>query len=199
MKKSINMMVAVLAVALLGCGVLCEQAQAIPINGSIEFFGSAKPSGASPGSPITVAFTNPWHALAAIGDYAGVPSNTAATFSNLSFTGDGASAALTASVPALWSFSFGGISYSFDLQTLSNGHTDSGSMSFSGNGLAHASGFDDTAASWALQGSGQSFAFTLSTSTTTALGAVPEGGTTVALFGIALVGIVTLRRQLRLA
>ena len=199
MKKSINMMLAALAVALLSCGVLCEQAQAIPINGSIEFFGSAKPSGTSPGSPITVAFTNPWRALAGIGDYAGVPFSTAATFTNLSFTGDGASAALTASVPALWSFSFGGINYSFDLLSLSNGHTDSGSMSFSGNGLAHASGFDDTAASWALQGSGQRFAFTLSTSTTTAVGAVPEGGTTVALFGIALLAIMILRGQLRLA
>jgi len=199
MNKITNMVPAALAIALLGSGVLCEQAQAIPINGSIEFFGSAKPSGVSPGSPVSVAFTNPWHALAAIGDYTGVPFNTAATFSNLAFTGDGASAALTASVPALWSFSFGGIDYSFDLLSLSNGHADSGSMSFSGNGLAHASGFDDTAASWALQGSGQRFAFTLSTSTTTPSGAVPEGGTSVALFGIALAVIVILRRQLRLA
>jgi hypothetical protein len=199
MKKKINMMLAALGVAFLGSSVLCEQAQAIPINGSVEFFGSGTPSGSSPGSPTTIVFTNPWKTLSGIGIYAGVPFGTAATFTDFSFTGDGTGAALVGSVTPLWAVSFGGINYAFDLLALTNGHTATGSMSFTGTGTAHATGFDDTFATWAIQGSGNNFAFTISTSTTTSVGGVPEGGTTVALFGIALLVIVVLRRQLRLA
>lgn len=71
-------------------------------------------------------------------------------------------------------------------------------MSFTGSGIAHADGFDDTPASWSLQGAGTNFAFRISTSTATAVGAVPEGGTTMALFGIGLAVVLFLRRQLRL-
>jgi hypothetical protein len=190
---------AALAVALLGCGVLCEQAQAVPINGSVQFFGSATPSGASPGAPITVNFTNPWHTLSGLGIYSGIPVGVVATFTNFDFTGDGSGATLSAPpIVPLWSFSFGTptVAYSFDLLSLTNGHTEAGSMSFSGIGTAHATGFDDTSAAWSLQGAGTNFAFRISTSTTTAIGNVPESGTTVALLGIALVGIAILRRQL---
>jgi hypothetical protein len=201
MSKITNTVLAALAIGLLGSGVLCEQAQAIPITGSVEFFGSATPTGASPGLPISVHFTNPWHPLAGIGVYAGVTSGTPATFNDFSFTGDGSLAVLTGTVAPLWTFSFGGETFSFDLLALTNGHTEAGSMSFSGTGIAHGSGvtaFDDTPATIALQGSGQNFNFSISTSTTTSIG-VPDGGTSVGLLGIALVGIVILRRQLRLA
>jgi len=203
MNKIMNTVVAGLAIALLGSGVLCEQAQAIPITGSIEFVGSATPSGASPGSPITVHFTNPWHPVGEIGVFTGfgITSSTSVTFTDFSFTGDGALAALTASVAPLWTLTSGGETFSFDLLTLTNGHTEAGSMSFSGMGTVHGSGgtaFDDTPATIALQGSGQNFNFAISTSTTTSVGAVPDNGTTAALLGIALVAIAILRRQLGL-
>jgi hypothetical protein len=51
---------------------------------------------------------------------------------------------------------------------------------------------------WSLQGAGTNFAFRISTSTTTAVGAVPEGGTTMALFGIGLAVVLFLHRQLKL-
>ena len=200
MNKITKTVLAALAIGLLGSGVLCEQAQAIPITGSVEFFGSATPSGASPGLPISVHFTNPWQTLAGNGVYAGIPS-TSATFNDFSFTGDGSLASLVGTVTPLWTFSFAGETFSFDLHALTNGHTEAGSMSFSGTGIAHGSGvtaFDDTPATIALQGSGQNFTFSISTSTTTSTG-VPDGGTSVGLLGIALVGIAVLRRQLRLA
>lgn len=178
--------IAALGIVVLGGGVLCEQTQADPIVGSIEFFGNAVPSGASPGTPITIHFNNPWHTLAGTGVYAtaGVPVGTPATFNDFAFTEDGTLAAIVAPV-ALWSFSFGGIDYSFDLLNLTNGHTDPGSMSFTGTGMAHATGFDDTFASIALQGSGSNFSFEISTSTTSS---VPESGVTPMLvlgFGLA--------------
>jgi hypothetical protein len=194
MKKTINVVLATLAVVLLGCGVLCEQAQAVPINGAVHFVGSALPNGTSPGTPVTVNFTNPWHTINGLGIYSGIPAGVSATFTSFDFTGDGVGAALSAPpIAPLWSFSFGGVDYSFDLHALTNGHTSAGSMSFTGTGIAYATGFDDTPASWALQGSGTNFNFQISTSTTAA---VPDGGTSMALLGISLVALLMLRRQL---
>lgn len=195
--RKINLVLATLAVAVLGGGVFCDQAQAIPsINGSVQFFGSSTPSGASGAGSTTINFTNPWHTLNGLGIYSGIPMNVSTTFANFSFTGDGSGAVLSAPpIAPLWSFSSGGVDYSFDLHALTNAHTEAGSMSFTGTGIAHATGFADTAASWALQGAGNNFDFIISTSTTTA---VPEGGTTAALFGIGLAAILFLRRQLRL-
>lgn len=198
MKETIKSLLAI-TIAFLGCGVLCDEGQAIPINGSVEFLGSATPSGTSLGPAVSVHFNDPWHTLAGTGIYVGIPSGVSSTFTDFSFTGDGSSAALIGSVTPLWTFSTGGVTYSFDLLHLSNGHTEPGSMSFVGTGMAHATGFDDTFATIALQGSGTNFAFDISTSTTTSIGRVPEGGATVALLGIALLGIVTLRRQLHAA
>ena len=198
MNKIMNTVVAGLAIALLGSGVLCEQAQAIPITGSVEFSGSAKPSGASPGLPISVHFTNPWHTLAGNGVYSGIPSGTSATFNDFSFNGDGSLASLVGTVAPLWTFSFGGETYSFDLLALTNGHTEAGSMSFSGTGMAHGSGvtaFDDTPATWSLEGSGTNFNFTLSSSTTSS---IPEAGvTTLLLVGFGILSGYSLRRKRR--
>ena len=198
MKKNLKVGLATLAAGVLGCGVLCEQAQAIPINGSIQFGGSATASGPSPGSPVNIIFANPWQVTGRLGDYSPVTVGTSATFNNFSFTGDGVGALLSAGVTPLWSFSFGGLNYSFDLASLSSGHTEAGSMAFSGNGTAHIDGFDPTPAAWSMEGAGNNFNFEISFSTTTPVGAVPEGGTTMALFGIGLAAILFLRRQLRL-
>jgi len=88
-----------------------------------------------------------------------------------------AGALLVAPTMPEWSFLFNGINYSFDLLTLTTGHTESiggvGSMAFTGTGTVHADGFEDTPASWGLHGSGQGFNFELSGSTTAA---IPEGG-----------------------
>jgi hypothetical protein len=72
---------------------------------------------------------------------------------------------------------------------------EAGSMAFTGTGIAHITGFDDTPASFALQGAGSGFNFTLSSSTT---GTIPEGSTTVLLvLGLVLIGIVTVRQKVR--
>lgn len=197
MNKHMKTILAALTVTFLGCSVLCQQSQAAPINGAIAFFGGATASGPS-GIPVTtVHFSNPWQSLAGTLDYASIPFGTPATFNDFSFTGDGAAATLVGPDTPLWSFSFGGLTYSFDLLTLTNGHTEAGSMSFSGSGIAHITGFTDTFATFGLQGSGNGFNFMLSSSTTAA---VPETGTTVVLaLGLALVVIQALRRKRKVA
>jgi hypothetical protein len=180
-------------VILAGGLLLCQQTQADPVTGAIEFFGSASASGPS-GPPDTIHFTNPWHTLAATGSYAVVLTGTDTTFNDFTFTGDGSAATLTLPDMPVWTFTVGPTTYSFDLLALTNGHVDEGSMAFTGTGIAHITGFDATPASFALQGAGTGFDFTLSSSTTAT---IPEGSTTVLLvLGLVLVGIVTLRQKL---
>jgi hypothetical protein len=103
---------------------------------------------------------------------------------------------LTGPVAPEWTFSFGGETFSFDLLALSNGHTEPGSMAFSGTGTVHGTGvtaFDDTPATFSLQGSGADFNFILSGSTTSS---VPEAGvTTSLLLGFGLLAGYLARRQ----
>ena len=112
--------------------------------------------------------------------------------------GDGTGATLTGPVNPQWSFVFGGNTYTFNLLALTSGHVQSGSMAFTGTGTAFINGGGPSPANWSLQGStGTGFRFTLSSSTTGALGAVPDGGSAVALLGIALVGVEALRRKFK--
>jgi len=189
MNRTMKTILAIFAGGLL----LCQQTQADPVTGAIEFFGSASASGPS-GPPDTIHFTNPWHTLAATGSYAVVLTGTDTTFNDFTFTGDGSAATLVLPDMPVWTFTVGPTTYSFDLLALTNGHVDAGSMAFTGTGIAHITGFDDTPASFALQGAGTGFDFTLSSSTTAT---IPEGSTTVLLvLGLVLVGIVTLRQKL---
>src|SRR2546423_9779624 len=116
MNNTMKTVLTAVAIAFLGCSVLSEQAQALPqVTGDIGFFGAAAASGASPGFPVNISFTNPgWIVLSVTAgstyDANGVVFGTPATFTNFSFTGDGATATLSAQVPAEWSFSLNGIS-----------------------------------------------------------------------------------------
>jgi len=196
MNKTTKKVLTALTVALLGCGVLCEKTHAVEITGDIGFTGSAAPSASSLGPPVTITFSSNWQTLSGNGTYLGIPIATPATFTNFTFTGDGASALLTGPVTPEWTFSFGGETFSFDLLALTNGHTEPGSMTFSGTGTVHGTGvtaFDDTPATFALQGSGADFNFILSSSTTSS---VPEASATTSLllgFGL-LAGFLARKR-----
>jgi hypothetical protein len=183
--RTVTTILAMLAGGLL----LCQQTQAVPITGAIQFFGSSTASGPS-GPPDTIHFVDPWHSLAATGSYAAVLTGTNTTFNDFTFIGDGVAATLIGTDSPIWTCTLGATTYSFDLLALTTGHVDAGSMGFSGTGIAHITGFADTPASFALEGSGTGFNFQLSSSTTAAT--TPEGGTTVVMlaFGLVLVGIV---------
>src|ERR1700719_4353738 len=119
--------------AILAGGLLfCQQTQAAPISGAIEFFGSATASGPSGTGQTDISFSNPWHTLATTGNYNGVLTGTDTTFNNFSFTGDGTSATLIGSDSPIWAFNFGGSTYSFDLRALTSRHVEYGSMAFTG-------------------------------------------------------------------
>lgn len=184
---------ATLATGFISCTLFSQQAYAF--SGSIEFGGSAKVSKATKKgvTTTTVTFTNPWRVIADDGAYAGVPAATSATFKTVKYTGTGTSAVLTGPVTPQWTFTYLGVTYSFDLTALTNAVTSSTSMVLAGTGTASIGGVTSPAV-WALQGTGSKFTFKFSSSTTTA---VPDGGSAVALIGIALVGVAVLRRKLK--
>jgi hypothetical protein len=213
MNKMMKTVLTAVAIGLLGCGLLSKQTQAAlpPIVGDIFFGGVAVPTGVSTGGgPVTINFPSTWdiQAVASGSTYEAngvTPFSASVTLNPFTFTGDGAFATLTppGGVPAQWSFSLGGIDYSFDLLTLNNGtvfiNPDNGlgSMSFGGTGIVHATGFADTPAVWGLQGAqdpeAPGFTFTLSSSTTSS---VPEGGVMSLLgLGFALLAGKSLLRK----
>ncbi len=174
---------------------LRAEAPTSAITGSASFFGSVTASGASGGGLTSITFGSNWSFVTGLGLYAGIPPGTPVAFNNFSFTGDGTGAVLTAPAMPLWSFSYLGNNYSFNLQGLTNGHTESGAMAFTGMGTLFATGFDATPASFSMSGTGTNFSYELSFVTNTA---VPEPSSiALAGFGFALCGAVTYFRRRR--
>lgn len=202
--KITKTMLAILATGLLSCGLFSSEANAVAITGTIGFTSQSGGTVSQSGSMTTINFNNPARVDFGTGSYASVPPNTAVNFTSFSFNGSGGSATLVGGpiVPE-WIFSVGGITYSFDLTSLIAGTYSSGNpstLTVQGMGVAHATGFSDTSASFSLQGTGNGFTFQIIQESTTGSGnAVPDGGSAVALLGIALVGVEALRRKLATA
>jgi hypothetical protein len=108
---------------------------------------------------------------------------------NFTFTGDSGSAVLSPNAPFVqWSFTMGANSYKFTLQSLTQ-MTTHGQINGTGPGFATVNGVNYSG-TWSLTGqSGTQFNFIVTT--------VPDGGSAVALLGVALTGIEGLRRVLR--
>src|SRR5712692_3766636 len=119
---------ATLATGFISCALSSHQAYAF--SGSIEFGGTAKVTSATKKgiTTTTVTFTNPWRVIADDGAYAGVPAGTSATFKTVKYTGTGTSAVLTAFVIPQWTFTYLGVTYSFDLTSLTSATATSTSM-----------------------------------------------------------------------
>ena len=125
-------------------GPTFSQLPTAPISGSISFSGTSMASGPSGQGTTTITFGSNWSSVFGRGTYSNIPFMTPTAFNNFSFTGDGTSVSLTAPVPSLWSLSSGGNSYSFDLLSLTDGHTEQGDMAVTGSGVLHATGYADT-------------------------------------------------------
>jgi hypothetical protein len=165
--------------------------QAVPITGDIGFVGF---SGASvSGGVTTFSPDNPWVDVGGTGDYS-LTGGALVTFSSISYTGTGASATLTSPVDPLWTFEVSGVTYSFDLTSLSDADVTANSVSLSGTGTAFIAGDTATSATWSLEGAGVNEQFQIDFSTTSSTGgggggtpgSVPDSGTTVIMLGLAL-------------
>jgi hypothetical protein len=181
MKKTL---LAVLAIGALSSALFSQQAQATPINGIINFAGAVHLNGPFGTATAVTAWLNAHVEAGSTGDFAGIPVNTPATFTApWQFSP-------STPVPALWSVA----GFTFDLLTstvlVHNGTT----LSIEGTGIVSGNGFDPTAMTWAFTSQnkgGSTFSFSATGAT------VPDGGSAVALLGLALTGLEVVRRKLR--
>lgn len=139
----------ILGLAVVG---LWMSAQAQPgINGSISFVGGATLDGPLATATAFTGFTGPSGSGSPVvlgssttGDFAGVPGNTAATFSLFTFN------PAPVSVNPLWSFNYGGKLYSFSIASITIDYQSATFLNISGTGMAHIDGFTDTLGSFSI-------------------------------------------------
>lgn len=200
MKNLSKTVLAILATGLLSCGLFCQQTQAVPITGDIKFGGTVM---YDTNSLATAKQVSSWNAFVTgtSGSFStangGVPFGNSVTLATPWVFNPGTS------YSPLWSLTYNGgaDSYSFNLlgPTVVIVMQSSTFLNITGAGMLFGTGFDATAGTWSFTSttSGRrntsSFGFTADTT------AVPDGGTTVTLLGIAFVGLEGLRRKLKAA
>ena len=190
-------MVAVLATGLLSCALFSQQAQADTIQGNINFAGSVV---FDTNDLATVTRVNTWYDVfgnpgfsnvtkGATGDFGGIAPGTDATMAQPWIFNP------STPTPGLWSV--GG--FTFDLLSSTVVTQNSTFLNIRGIGTISGNMFNPTPGTWAftVQNSGGGLLTDFSFSANSQ--GVPDGGSAVALLGIALVGIEVLRRKLRTA
>lgn len=188
---------AVLGTAVLG--LMSQSAQAVPITGSIGFNGSG--FGSQSGNQSTLTFNNPMFVDQRTGTYLAIAAGTTANFAPIVWTGSGTNAMLISNNSPQWTITTGGNTYSFNLLSLTSATLNNGAVSLQGTGIAFATGFEPTFATFSVQGTGNNFQFEIiqSSTTTNPNQRVPDGGSAIALLGMGVMGLEVLRRKFRRA
>jgi len=155
-------------------------AHAAKIQGSIGFGGGFEPTGSTHLKNATgIHFVNPIIVTSPrSGDYSLVPAGTLATFTDFGFN------PATTPVAPLWSFTFGGKTYSFDLSSVVVVKQTNGFLNLTGTGTLHIDGFDDTAATWSFSGTKQGASFSFGSA---AAAAAPEPAS-IMMLGLGFLG-----------
>ena len=189
MKNPIKTLLATLAVAFIVCAAFTPQAQAVMITGGISMGGSFTTDTGDVNTANAFTSFPICFVVSTSGDYASVPLFTSVTQNAFVFD------PFTPPVSPLWTFMSGGNTYSFDLLTLSIDQQGGDTLNLSGSGNLDITGFDTTFGTWVFTANQAGGTFSFSSSNA----AVPEGGSAVALLGLALFGVEILRRKLAVA
>jgi hypothetical protein len=179
--------------------------QAIPITGSVNFEGgtvhlngpltSATAITAFGGSPVV----NGNIGVAPTGAYAGTQGSAVTFGSGFTFS----PSASYVDAPPLWTFTYLGNVYSFDLQNVASSIGVGPSLNLAGTGVLSITGYANTPGSFTFASTGvgsgpDTFTFGF-VAGNQALGGVPDGGSTALLLGGALTGVGLLRKKFALA
>lgn len=172
-----------LLVALAASVVLGVSAQATPINGAVNFDGVATTDTGNLATATKYTSISDVTVVAGgNGTYAAVPSGTPATFTPFSFS--------ASSVMPLWTFNWGGNTYSFTATSIAITHQGKDFLDIGGMGYATLNGMNTPNGTWSFTDTrvGNSTTFTFGASSSV-FAATPDGGMTVVLLGLGLVGI----------
>lgn len=162
--------------------MLTASALATPITGTINFTGSEilTPSSVSLLGATGINFTNGEVQGTGLGIYAGIPVNTAVTFTDLIFK----PSFILAPIESFWTLKFVDNTYSFDLNSLKVDFQSDNFLALSGKGMLHATGYEATPGNWFY--TTQDHATTFSADSGAA--PVPEPGTMM-LLGAGFIGL----------
>ena len=193
-----------LVIGLVAAALSAAPAQAGPITGSLSFGGAAQPWGGTNWFNATgIDFLSATVASSPLptGTYLGTQ-DAATIFSDFTFNPFPAEG-----VKPLWTFTKGGIDYSFDYLALGaliqvGDDVSSGISLMNGTGMLYATGFDPTPGLFnltaqgfgALGGPETTFSFSASD---VATAAVPDPGSSMLPLGIGLTGVATARRRMK--
>jgi hypothetical protein len=177
---------AVLATGALSCALFSQQAQANTITGSITFTGGATLDTGNANTAHSVTSFQNTVVQSVDGDFdTFINPLDSATFS----------APWVFSLPKAGLWSVGGFTFNLLSSTVSQGN---GFLNVSGTGTISGNGFDGTSGIFNFStqnpGSGRPPIFSFSAASQ----GVPDGGSAVALLGLALTGMEVLRRKLKL-
>ena len=169
---------------------LSSAAQAAFIEGKIDFIGTTDLDSTELGSATQVDDWKTTLVSVATGDFSSIPLFSPATFTDGWTFNSGSTPLWTAGI------------FTFDLLSSSVLSQSSTFLNVVGSGTISAPGYDPTPGTWSYsitnQGGGPSGTFSF-VGSTVADGAVPDGGTTVALLGVSLLGLHGVRRKFRKA
>ena len=194
MKNLTKTILAGLAIGFISCALFSQQAQATAIQGNINFAGGVQfdtNSLATATRLVTWFDSNGNAGFSSVapggtGDFAGIPAGTQATMAQPWIFNP------STPTPGLWSV--GG--FTFDLLTSTVVTHNATFLTISGTGIVSGNGFDPTNMEWSFSsqnaGGRPRTIFSFSANGV----AVPDGGSAVALLGLALTGIEVLRRKL---
>jgi hypothetical protein len=195
MKKTI---LAVLAMGALSCALFSQQAQAVPITGTIQLGGAVRfdTNSLNTASQVNIWFddnNNPGHSTVQPGNtgtFAAIPAGTQVTMTQPWIFNP------STPTPALWSVA----GFTFDLASSTIIVQNPFVLAIMGTGTVHGpAGFDDTPMDWAFttQSAGGATHLVFSFSANGTAQGVPDGGTTVMLLGATLGALGMARRFLK--
>jgi hypothetical protein len=193
--KLSKVILAVLATSALSCALFSQQAQAVPIQGNINFAGAVR---FDTNSLATATRVVTWYDSNNNAGFSSVQAGATADFGAIA-AGTQATMAQpwifnpSTPTPSLWSA--GG--FTFDLLSSTVVTQNANFLIITGTGIVSGNGFDPTSMEWSFTAqSAGGKTRTIFSFSANGVG-VPDGGSAVALLGLALTGIEVLRRKLK--